>query len=528
MDSFQQEVIRKVNEISPLYLVGGTIRDTLLNYPTKDVDGVIELPLEELETLLKEWGYHPLRIGAKHPTLSVFQKGERIDFNPFSGDLEADALRRDFTINAIYQDVRTGDFIDPLGGLMDLKNKVLKACGSPEDRFREDPIRVLRLVRFSVKYGLVIEAETLEAAKRTVGALAGTASERISEELGRILTLDDPEAGIRLLEEIGYWQSFLPEIARLKGLVQNRYHAKDAWEHTLHVVRNTPPRLILRLAGLFHDLGKWETASRECYAWGKCVAGNKGFRLGEYHLQGKQLQRWSGQFIEVHGARLDNYPEVIQVKHIRKSSSEKVGFEWVENGKRHFLGHEKESGRLTCQILPRFRFSMVLGKDDPGGEKDLLWLIENHMTGTLLFMSELRGEGKPGQVGVKARRFAWDKGWDGRAYRIEKLNNLLDLWRADFFGGKQREPQDEEIFEQVQQKIRSEAQKILAQNKELHWETLEEFARNRGIIAREFGAFKDTLRTVLILREDPFLINEEFLEKEYKKFVKKQLAEKRS
>lgn len=522
MDSFQKEVIKRVTEISPLYLVGGAIRDPLLNYPTKDVDGVIELPLEELEALLKEWGYHPLRIGAKHPTLSVFQKGERIDFNPFSGDLEADALRRDFTINAIYQDVRTGDFIDPLGGLIDLKNKVLKACGNPADRFREDPIRVLRLVRFSVKYGLVIETETLEAAKRAVGALVGTASERISEELSRILTLDDPEAGIRLLDEIGYWPVFLPEIARLKGLVQNRYHSKDAWEHTLHVVRNTPPRLILRLAGLFHDLGKWETASRECYAWGKCIAGSKGFRLGEYSLQGKQLQRWSGQFVEVHGARLDNYPEVIQVKHIRKSSSANVGFEWVENGKRHFLGHEKESGRLTRQILPRFRFSMAFGKDNAGGDKELLWLIENHMAGTLLFMSELRGEGKPGQLRDKARRFAWEQGWDGQTYHIGKLLNLLDLWRADFFGGKQREPQDEAVFEQVQQRIHSEAQKILTQNQKIRWDSLEEFALNRGIQGREFGAFKETVRTILILSEDSFLMNEEFLEKEYKKFLIKQ------
>ena len=269
MQSFQQEVIQQVAQISPLYLVGGVIRDTLLKRPTKDVDVVIELPLEELEKNLRDWGYHPLRLGAKHPTISVIEAGERIDFNPFDGDIEIDALRLDFTINAIYQDVRSGEFIDPLGGIKDLEFKLLKACGDPDARFREDPIRILRLVRFGVKYGFEIEEETLIAAKNQVGGLAGTAVERISEELGRILTLEDPETGIRLLDEIGYWQAFLPELARLKGLVQNQYHAKDAWEHTLHVVRNTPARLILRLAGLFHDLGKWETASRECYAWGK-------------------------------------------------------------------------------------------------------------------------------------------------------------------------------------------------------------------------------------------------------------------
>ncbi len=518
MDSFQLEVIKKIAEITPFYLVGGAIRDTLLELPSKDVDGVIELPLEELEKLLSEWGYHPLRLGAKHPTISVFKEGERIDLNIFDGNLEKDALRRDFTINAIYQDVHTRKYIDPLGGLSDLKNKVLKACGNPDERFREDPIRVLRLVRFSVKYELVIDRETLEAAKRAVGALEGTAAERISEELGRILTLDDPEAGIRLLDEIGYWQVYLPEFARLKGLVQNKYHSKDAFEHTLHVVRNTPPRLILRLAGLFHDLGKWDTASRECYAWGKCIAGNQEFRLGEFRLVGKSQQRWNGQFVEVHGARLDHYPEVIQVKHIRYSNSGKVGFTWVEDGKRHFLGHEKESGRLARQILLRFRFSMVLGREDSGGEKELLWLVENHMRGTLFFMTDLRGECKPGHLEEKARRFAWEQGWDGRTYQIEKLSNLLDLWRADFFGGKQREPQEEKKFERVQQKIRSEAQKIIVRNHELQWGSLEEFCRRRGIITREFGAFKDTVRTTLILSKETPLISEEFLEKEYKKF----------
>jgi poly(A) polymerase len=518
MDSFQLEVIKKIAEITPFYLVGGAIRDTLLELPSKDVDGVIELPLEELEKLLSEWGYHPLRLGAKHPTISVFKEGERIDLNTFGGNLETDALRRDFTINAIYQDVRTGKYIDPLGGLTDLKNKVLKACGNPEDRFREDPIRVLRLIRFSVKYGLVIDTETYEAAKRVVRALEGTAAERISEELVRILTLNDPEAGINLLDEIGYWEAYLPEVARLKGLVQNKYHSKDAYEHTLHVVCNTPPRLILRLAGLFHDLGKWETASRECHAWGKCVARKQEFRLGEFRLVGKSLHRWKGQFVEVHGARLDHYPEVIQVKRIRPSNSEKIGFSWVKDGKRHFLGHEKESERLTRQILPRFRFSMVLGREDTGGEKELLWLVENHMRGMLYFMTDLRGEGKPGQLEEKTRRFAWEQGWDGRDYQMEKLSNLLELWRADFFGGKQREPQEEENFERVLQKIRAEAQDISVRNHELQWEMLEEFCKKRGIITREFGAFKESVRTTLILGKDIPSVSEAFLEKEYKKF----------
>lgn len=521
MTTFQQDLLEKVKKLSPLYLVGGATRDHLMNLPSKDIDVVIELSLDELEKVLRDWGYTPLRIGAKHSTISVFQDAERIDFNFFSGDLNEDALRRDFTINAIYQDLRTERWIDPLGGSGDIEKQILRSCGEPEDRFKEDPIRILRMVRFSVKYGLVIEEKTLQAAQELIGSLAGTASERISEELGKILTLEDPESAILLLDQIGYWEAFLPELARLKGLVQNQYHAKDAWEHTLHVVRNTPSRLLLRLAGLFHDLGKWETASRECYAWGKCTAGPEGFQLGEFRILGRQLYRWNGQFVEVHGARLDYYPDTIQVKHIRKTSEGRKGFEWVENGKRHFLGHEKESGRLARQIFPRFRFSMVLGHTDSGGEKELVWLIENHMSGTLAFMSELRGESKA-QIHGKARRFAWEKGWTGRAFQIDRLRNLLDLWRADFFGGKQRGPNDEEIFEKIQRTIKSEAEMLASRSATMEWGELDQFAQNRKITGKDYGDFKDYLRTTKLLNfESSIPMTEMYLEQEYKKYLRK-------
>lgn len=518
MDSFQQEIIKKVCDISPFYLVGGTVRDQLLNRPSKDMDGIILISLEELENHLLEWGYHPLKIGAKHQTLSVFKNGERIDFNPFNGDLKADALRRDFTINAIFQDARTGELIDPLNGREDLKQKVLRACGNPQERFLEDPIRILRMVRFSVTYGMEIEEQTFWAAKSLLAELKGVASERTSEELSKILNLEDPVAGIRLLDELGYLQMFLPELARLQGLVQNRYHTKDAWEHSLQVIKNTPPKLILRLAGLFHDLGKWEVASRECYVWGKCSAEDRGYYIGEYQIFGRQLHRYNGEFVEVHGARLDHYPYVIQVKRIRKDPSQRRGFEWVRDGKRHFLGHEKESGQLTRQILSRFRFSMVLGREGEGGEKDLIWLVENHMSGTLTFIAELRGEGSLKHQSQKIRRFAWEKGWDGRTYRPEKVQHLLELWRADFYGGKKRESREERIFDELLERIQTTSQTIQKRHHELVWDELERFAHEHKIKGKEWGAFKEYLRTKLVVSEEEIPLSSDFLGKEYKHF----------
>lgn len=519
MTPFQHEVLNRLKEFAPVYLVGGAVRDPLLGFETKDTDVVTELPLEAIEKHLVSWGFHPLRIGAKHPTITLFHEGQRLDFTSFSGDLESDALRRDFTINAIYQSVQTGEYIDPLGGWVDLQAKRLRACGTPEDCYQEDPVRILRFVRLKAKYGLSFEEKTFRAAQASMEKLASTASERITEELGKILVLPNIEDGIRLLDELGYWQTYIPELARLKGLVQNQYHAKDAWEHTLHVIRNTPPQIMLRLAGLFHDIGKWETASRECYAWGKLISEPEGFRVGEFRILGRQIKRWNAQWVEVHGARLDHYPDIIQVKHLRKANSGRVGFEWVTNGKRHFLGHEKESARLTRQILPRFRFSMLVGSG-PIGERELLWLIENHMSATLTFISELRGEGHS-NLGEKARRFAWQQGWDGRNYRQDRLFLLLDLWRADFFGGKKRGPQDEEIFEQVQQAIRVEAIKLKERGESVDWGPLEEFARGKGLSGKDFGDFKERVRTVVLLNERSQVADLHLLEQEYRSFRRK-------
>lgn len=517
MTPSQKELLIKLSKITPIYLVGGAVRDQLFGFKAKDVDVVTELDLGELEQKLENWGYHPLKIGAKFLTVSVFLDRERIDFTHLTQNLETDALRRDFTINAIYQNIRSGEFIDPLGGQQDLRNKRLRACGSPVDRFREDPIRILRMVRLKFKYHLTLEEKTKKAASELMGALSGVASERITEELGRILVLDSVEEALRFLDEIGYWQAYVPELARLKGLDQNKYHTKDAWEHTLHVVQNTPSQPLLRLAGLFHDIGKWETASRECYVWGKLEGAEKEFHVNEFQILGKKLQHYRGMYVEIHGARLDYYPHKIQVKRIRKAVERKTGFEWVTDGKRHFLGHEKESTRLARQILPHFRFSMILGSG-PNGEKELLWLIENHMSATLTFISALRGDENLSHVQDKVRRFAWEKGWNGQEYQRERVLHLLELWRADFHGGKQREPQEAEIFNKLQTEIRVATEYLEHRKQKLNWTLLEDFTREKKLVGKAIGEFKEHVLTTVMLNERYQPDNLELLEKEYQKF----------
>ncbi len=517
---FQQKVLERLDALSPVYVVGGAVRDQMLGIPGHDVDAVTALSHETLEEKLREWGYYPHRLGQRQLTITLFDDGDRLDFTHLEGELFKDAARRDFTINAMYYRIGSRERLDPCGGEQDLEAKILRACGDPGERFAEDPIRVLRMVRFAVKYGFRIEERTWEAAGVVLPTLAEAAKERVTEELGKILILPEVEAGLRKLDELGYFQAYLPELARLKGLVQNRYHTKDAWEHTIHVVANTPPVLILRLAALWHDLGKWDTASRECRVWGKMESKGKEFALGEFVVQGKGIERWKGQYVEVLGGRLDHHPERVVIKRIFSSYRRQSGFEWVLEGKRHFLSHERESARLAKQILPRFAWSMVLRVPTGNGEKELLFLIENHMGGTLAFMDELRGEGKGEKIREKAERFAWTMGWDGRDYRTDRLENLLAIWQADFFGGKQREEGDKERFLVVQAAIR-EAAFVLAQRwQTLDWEKFHTFAQGRELAGEDYGTFKAQVMEKAVLRSGKVLLEGSELEREYARFLK--------
>lgn len=512
---FQKEILKRLSELSPVYIVGGAVRDAQLGIPSKDVDAVMAFPLLEIEKKLSDWGYNPHLIGAHQRTVSLFRGTERVDIAAFSGEVETNALCRDFTLNAIYQDVRTGEIKDPLSGLQDLRERRLKACGCAADRFKEDPLRIMRLIRLAVRYGFAIEPETWLAAVEHVPHLREVSAERVTEEFGRILILDKIDKALGLLDDLGYFQTCIPELARLKGLVQNRYHTKDVWEHTRHVVKNTYPRIFLRLAALFHDMGKWETASRECNVWGTIRLTDHGYEVDGFKLEGKNLERWANKEAEVHGGRLDNYQDTIIVKRIKPArATPSKHFEMVPDGKRHFLQHERESVRLVKEILPRFRWSMVL----PGGslgERELEYLVGHHMLGTLTFMSELKGEMDQTKFRNKTRRFAWEIGWNGQVYDKQRIENLLDLWRADFLGGKQDAAENIDRLDEIQGEIRKACAFLVERASLLDWAQFEEFARGKGLVGEQFGRFKEQVRHQVMMDTKYRLTDPQFLEREY-------------
>jgi poly(A) polymerase len=256
-----------------LYLVGGSVRDALLGAPdTRDLDFATSAPPEQTAQLLHAAGGSVFKIGEKFGTIGAvfgaqhvevttyraeaYTPGSRKPAVAFRRNLVDDLARRDFTINAIALDPRNGELSDPFGGRDDLDQRVVRAVGSPVERFQEDPLRLLRAVRFASRLAFEIEPATAQAICASAGALASISRERVRDELDKLLVGPAPARGIQLLCDLGLAEFSLPDVPRLRGMQQEVGRHKDVFNHTLQVLDRTPPRLALRWAALLHDIAK--------------------------------------------------------------------------------------------------------------------------------------------------------------------------------------------------------------------------------------------------------------------------------
>ncbi len=263
------------NSDHQLYLVGGSVRDRLLGMESDDLDFATSSRPEETRRLLElarpdaifDIGQKFGTIGAVFEDFKVeittfrsewYLDDDRRPIVKFSNSLEADLSRRDFTINAMAENVLQGRLIDPHGGLRDLATRKIRAVGVAAERFREDPLRMLRAVRFASQLGFGIERSTREAIKAHVGRIRSVSRERVRNELQGILVSQSPSYGIRELVDLGFARILIPELLDLQRTTQGR-RAKDVFEHTLRVLQNTPPNLLVRWAALLHDIGKPDT-----------------------------------------------------------------------------------------------------------------------------------------------------------------------------------------------------------------------------------------------------------------------------
>ena len=189
--------------------------------------------------------------------MEIYSDSRRPDEITFSESLEEDLKRRDFTINALAYHRENDNVIDCFDGKGDLKNKIIRTIGHPEERFQEDALRMMRACRFASQLGFTIEAKTFEAIKKLKNNLGHISMERIRDELIKIIESPVPSIGFETLRKTGLLEHVMPELLLGYGVEQNQYHAFDVYHHSLKVldcVENSDYRL--RLAGIFHDIAK--------------------------------------------------------------------------------------------------------------------------------------------------------------------------------------------------------------------------------------------------------------------------------
>lgn len=273
-----------------LFLVGGAVRDELMGNPPKaDFDLVTRGNSGDLAALLFEKGSGPPVVYERFGTAMVQVEGVNIEIvtarresydensrkpNVEPATYEEDARRRDFTVNTLMRNLHGGELVDPLGqGLADLSAKVLRTPLDPVATFHDDPLRMMRAVRFRWQLGFSPAPGLYEAIRETRDRLKIISFERIRDELLKMLARPTAPDALRDLQELGLTETIAPEFDAMVGVEQGNFHHLDVWNHTLLVVRNlwtltpnaqrpTPPSTLV-LAALLHDVGKPETRTTD-------------------------------------------------------------------------------------------------------------------------------------------------------------------------------------------------------------------------------------------------------------------------
>ena len=268
LNASAQFVLDKLNQSNyKAYIVGGTVRDFLLHKDNTDIDITTNALPDQVKEVFK--GYKIFDTGIKHGTVSLLINGELIEITTFRKDenyldnrhpssikfvstLREDLLRRDFTINAMAYNKRIYDYY---GGREDLANKIIRAVGIANERFREDALRILRALRFSSVLGFTIEEKTKQAMFENKSLLKNISHERIREEFNKILLGENAEEVLLNYEKI--FEEIIPEFSLMYGFEQhNEHHIYDVYTHCVKAVSSSKKDLIIRLTLMFHDIGK--------------------------------------------------------------------------------------------------------------------------------------------------------------------------------------------------------------------------------------------------------------------------------
>ncbi|MEK7582087.1 MAG: CCA tRNA nucleotidyltransferase [Patescibacteria group bacterium] len=262
------------------YVIGGCVRDMLREEKPKDWDITTNATPEQIQKIFENTFYEndygtvgvvnedvvdeTLKVVEITPyrTEGKYSDNRRPDQVKFVSNIEEDLARRDFTINAIAYNISKGQIVDPYKGQNDIKDKIIKAVGNPEERFEEDALRILRAVRIATEISFTINQDTEKALKNKVNLLEYISKERIRDEFIKIIMSDSPMFGIILMQKLGVLKYVIHETELGLHVKQNGDHIYDVWEHNLRAVQHSADRkwpLHVKLAALFHDVSKPET-----------------------------------------------------------------------------------------------------------------------------------------------------------------------------------------------------------------------------------------------------------------------------
>jgi len=401
-------IVREVTDIftmagKQVFLVGGAVRDILQDRPAKDWDLATDARPEEVSALFKKrktGGERPVSFviptGIKHGTVTVhfkglsmevttfrsesgYSDGRRPDKVEFGVSIEVDLSRRDFTMNAAAYRLPAGPLVDPFDGRGDIKKRLIRCVGNPRERFSEDGLRPLRALRFASQLNFTVDEQTLAAIPGTIPLTASVAAERIQEELDKIIASDKPSTALLLMEKTGLLPLLFPELTACRDVKQDRiagfgFHRFDVLDHSL-------------------------------------LACDYAARQG--------------------------YPPEVRLAALFHDIGKPVSAQTDETGFRTFYRHEKESSRLTRELLSRFRYSNAV-KDK------VCHLIDEHM-------------------------FHYDETWTDAAVRRfvirageDHLPGLYALRRADTYGQAGKEPSPQLLLPLI-----NRIEKTLAQSRAL-------------------------------------------------------------
>lgn len=290
--NFIQNLIKNTNWENKIFLAGGAVRDEIMGKPAKDLDFVVNGDLnsgiEFSKWLAGKMGNYKVesnpviypRFGTSKLSLTnnkfnlpnielefvaprkekYFDGSRKPDVT--GGELIDDVMRRDLTINSLIKNISNNQVLDLSGhGIDDIKNGIIRTTSNPDIIFGEDPLRMMRCIRFFVKYGFTLDKTIIPAIKKNAHLINSISSERISDELNKILVSKNPSEGIRMLKESGLLSHIIEEFNDAIGMKQNVYHKDDVFDHTMEVLKNSPDNLKTRLMALFHDIGKTVTKS---------------------------------------------------------------------------------------------------------------------------------------------------------------------------------------------------------------------------------------------------------------------------